>query len=76
MSDVNYMKALGLAIRDVRRERGLTISELHYRTRMSHQAVAKIERGDVFPKLDSILSICQALEVKPSTLFAMADSES
>jgi len=52
----------------------MTITELHYQTRIAHQAIAKIERGTVYAKLDTILNICQALEVKPSTLFIMADS--
>lgn len=43
--------------------------------RINRQAVAKIERGEVIPRVDSILSICQALEVNPSIVFAMADSK-
>jgi transcriptional regulator with XRE-family HTH domain len=65
-------KALGMAIREVRRKRRFTISEVHYRTRIGRQAFARIERGDVYPKLDTLLNICQVLEVKPSALFEMA----
>lgn len=73
--DSAYMKALGGAIREVRRKKRLSISELHYRIRMSHQAINKIERGGVYPRMDTILTICQALEIKPSALFEMADSK-
>jgi transcriptional regulator with XRE-family HTH domain len=75
MKNADYMKALGRAIRDVRKSRGLTVSDLHYEVRMARQSVLKIERGEVDSRLASILSICKALEVKPSTLFAMADSK-
>lgn len=75
MMEREYMKALGRCIRDVRRKRGITISDLHYEVRMARQSVVKIERGDVIPRLESILSICQALEIKPGALFEMADSE-
>jgi transcriptional regulator with XRE-family HTH domain len=75
MKDAQYMKALGRAIRDVRKSRGLTISDLHYECRIARQAVGEIEQGKVMPQLGSILRICQALEVKPSTLFAMADTD-
>ena len=67
-------KPLGASIREVRKKRRLSVSDLHYEVRMARQTVFKIERGDVMPRLDSILSICQALEIKPGDLFAMPDS--
>ncbi len=69
MSDAH---ALGMAIREVRRKRRLTITELHYRTRIGHKSIALIERGIVHTRLDNFFTICQVLEVKPSTLFEMA----
>ncbi len=65
-------QALGLAIREVRKKRRLTITALHYQTRIGHKSLANIERGTVYTQLDILLRICQALEVKPSTLFDMA----
>ena len=71
---MDYMQQLGVAIREARRQRRLSISEVHYRTRLSHQAITKLERGKVYPRIDTLLSICQALEVKPSSLFVTVDS--
>lgn len=71
---MDYMKALGAVIRELRKERGLSISDVHYRIRMNRQAIGEIERGEVTPKLQSILALCEALEVKPSRLFALAES--
>ena len=65
-------QALGMAIREVRKKRRYTITELHYRTRIGHKSIAMIERGSVHTSLDKLLTICQVLEVKPSTLFEMA----
>jgi transcriptional regulator with XRE-family HTH domain len=65
-------RALGLAIRELRMKRGLTITALHYETRIGHKAIALIERGSVYTSLDNVFTICQVLKVKPSTLFEMA----
>lgn len=75
MSKVKYLQALGRVLRDARKAKRLTTSELHYRVRMSHQAISKIERGTVAARLDTILNICEALEVNPSTMFALAERD-
>ena len=72
---MDYKKSLGLAIRQIRKERKLTITDLHYETRINRQSVVKIEQGQVYLRLDTILRICQVLDVKPSVLFALADSK-
>lgn len=74
MMSADYLQALGSAIREVRRKRRYSIAEVHYQTRICHKSIAHIERGAVATRLDNILKICQVLEVKPGTLFAMADS--
>lgn len=71
---VEYPKALGLAIRQLRKERKMTITDLHYETRINRQSVVKFEQGRVYLRLDTILRLCEALEVRPAELFALADS--
>jgi transcriptional regulator with XRE-family HTH domain len=68
------MRALGASIREIRRERGLTITALHYETRIQHRSIANLERGVIHPRMDVILAVCRALDVKPSTLFTLAES--
>ena len=70
---MEYRQALGLAIQQVRKERRLTIAELHYRVRISHQAIREIERGVVSPRVDTVVTICQALGIPPSELFRLAE---
>jgi transcriptional regulator with XRE-family HTH domain len=65
-------QAIGLAIRELRKQRRLTITALHYQTRIGHKSIAMIERGNVYTSLDNLLTICRVLDVKPSTLFEMA----
>lgn len=68
------MKALGATIRQIRKERGLTINAVHYETRITHKSIANLERGVIHPRMDVIFAVCRALDVKPSTLFALAES--
>ena len=61
---MEYRQALGLAIREVRKKRGMTITDLHYMIRLTNQAIAEIEYGRVSARVDTIVTICQALEIK------------
>jgi transcriptional regulator with XRE-family HTH domain len=72
---VDYHKELGKAIRIVRMQKKLSVQDLHYGTRMSYVTITRIERGTVFVRLDTLLIICQVLQVKPSTLFGMVDEK-
>lgn len=67
------MKALGAVIRELRKERGLTITDVHFGMRMQHKSIAKIERGEGYPRFDTLLKVCQVLDVKPSELLEMAE---
>lgn len=70
---MDYRVELGKAIREARMQRRLSIQELHYATQMAFKSIADIEQGRTYVKLDSLLKLCQALQVKPSTLFAVVD---
>jgi transcriptional regulator with XRE-family HTH domain len=64
------MKALGLAIREVRKSKRQTLMDLHYDTRIGYQTLGEIEHGNGNPCMDTVIRIYQALEVTPSTLFS------
>lgn len=72
---MDYHKELGEAIRVVRMQRKMSVQDLHYGTQMSFATITRIERGKVFVRLDTLLIICQVLQVKPSTLFGMVDEK-
>jgi len=50
-------------LRELREARGLTRADLAERTGLKWACVDKIERGECCPRLDSVLKICEALEV-------------
>jgi XRE family transcriptional regulator, regulator of sulfur utilization len=65
--------ALGEAIRALRRERGLTQSELGLKADIHPTWISQIEMGKVNPTFLNVLRICRGLEVRPSDLAYTAE---
>jgi transcriptional regulator with XRE-family HTH domain len=65
----------GERVAAVRERRGLTQRELAQATRMSVSAVSKIERGEVTPRLATLLKFARVLRVKTSAFTGPARSE-
>lgn len=61
--------AFGRAIRELRKERGLSQEALALRAGLDRSYVGDIERGQRNPSLASILKIVEGLEVPASELF-------
>jgi transcriptional regulator with XRE-family HTH domain len=64
----------GDAVRRLRGERQLSQEELGRRAELHRAHVGEIERGEISPTLDSVKSIADALDVRPSELVALAES--
>jgi transcriptional regulator with XRE-family HTH domain len=64
-------KELGLRVRELRRTRGWTQTELAERIGVQQSAVAKIERGAVDPTTTMIVKLAKALGVSPGHLLRM-----
>ncbi len=64
---MNY-EALGARIRLQRRTRGMTQGELAQKAGVSLSFLGHIERGSRKASLDTIVAICNALQVSPTTL--------
>ena len=64
--------ALGRRIRLARTERGWTLKELSESSGVSVSQLSSIERGAHLPSVESLLSIAEALESRPSVWFADA----
>ncbi|MBQ6997581.1 MAG: helix-turn-helix transcriptional regulator [Oscillospiraceae bacterium] len=64
----NY-KHLGLNIAYYRKERGLSQMQLAELINISRTHMSRIETADCAVSLDVVFDICDALNVKPSTLF-------
>ena len=59
---------LGKAIREVRREKGVSQKDLAVACGVSANAMVSIEKGRSFPTKKTILAICQALNVSNAYL--------
>jgi DNA-binding NtrC family response regulator len=64
---------LGHRIKMLRTERKWSLKDLAGAAGLSVSQVSSIERGAHLPSIDSLLTICQAFEVRPSELLASID---
>lgn len=64
--------ALGLAVRELRRQAGLSQEELGFRSGMHRTYVGGIERGERNPSWINIVRIAQALSIQPAELVMRA----
>lgn len=65
-------KALGMALRGVRRDSGMSIRSLAKSVSLSHQYVAQLEQGERSPTLETTLKLAGALGVAPGDLLDRA----
>jgi transcriptional regulator with XRE-family HTH domain len=66
--------AFGRAVRELRKERGLSQEELGHRSGLHRNYIGGIERGELNPSLTSILSLARAFEVRGSMLLERAEA--
>jgi len=64
---------LGHRIKMLRVERQWSLKDLAGLTKLSVSQISSIERGAHLPSIESMFTICRALEVKPSALLASID---
>ena len=65
--------AFGLAVRQLREERGISQEELGQLTGLHRNHVGQIERAELNPTLKSVELIARALTVEPSELISLAE---
>ena len=66
------MTNVGARIREIREEKRLYIREVAERTGLTVNGIARIERGEVSPNVDSVERLASALDVEPGELFPKA----
>ncbi len=66
---------LGARVRELRRERGLTLVQLAEATGLSHPFLSQVERGLANFSLPSLRRIAVALETSPVELMAASETE-
>ena len=68
--------AIGTRLREIRKFRKLSQTEVAASAGISCRAYADIERGGTNMRVDTMLSICQALHITPDALFVSESSPS
>ncbi|WP_375445355.1 helix-turn-helix domain-containing protein [uncultured Fibrella sp.] len=61
----------GLKLRQLRQERGISVSELALRSGMAISYISEIEKGRKYPKADKISGLAKALDVDYDTLVSL-----
>ena len=61
-------ESFGKRLKQLRKKAGLTQEELGYRLNMSYMTIRRWEADKIFPRMDEIKSIAQALSVTESDL--------
>lgn len=68
MTNKDYLQRLADKIRTIRKERGLTQTELAEKLGTNHSYVARMEKGDQDSRITSLISMADALSVDISEL--------
>lgn len=64
MRDTAHRERIGKRIAEIRKQKGLTILQLHEMTGLDNSNIGKIERGRYNVSIDILQRICDALDVK------------
>jgi len=74
-SEMDNKLAVGQRIRELRKERGLSLRALAELSRLSTNAISLIERGDNSPTVSSLHSLANALDVPITAFFEQQGEE-
>lgn len=66
--DDTTIKKFGAAVRQLRKEKGLTLLQLSQSCDVDYTTISKIERGLINTTITMVTRIAKALQVKPSVL--------
>lgn len=67
--------AFGIAIRQIRHSHEITQDELAYRANLDRTYISLLELGTNSPSLDTIFSLCAALNVEFKALAALVEEK-
>lgn len=68
-------RAVGARIRQLRLGKNIAIKEVAERTGMHRPLVSRVELGTYMPRLDTILRIAQALDVRVADIVYVIDAD-
>lgn len=63
MEKKNHLLTLGLKVKQARKAKRLTQTELAYRIGKDHPSINRVEKGKINPSYIFLLEICEGLEI-------------
>lgn len=57
------MENLGEKVRFIRKEKGISSQQLEYLSGVSQSNISRIESNEISPTIDTLLKLCNALEI-------------
>jgi transcriptional regulator with XRE-family HTH domain len=73
VTDVEHRVVLGRRIRELRKQRGLTLAELGARIELTASSLSKVEKGNVSISFDALTRLASGLTISVSELFEIAE---
>jgi transcriptional regulator with XRE-family HTH domain len=73
--DIRFARIIGLALQDVRLEKGLKKIDVSTNSGIAAPVISDIENGKTVPTYATIFKICEALDVEPELFYFKAFSE-
>jgi len=67
------LRFLGQAIRSVREEKTLTVADLATAADISSERLKTLERGELDPDYDLLITLAECLDTRPSTFVIRAE---
>lgn len=71
---INNNQKIGNKLFSIRKEAGLTQAEVAEKANISDRTYADIERGDSNMRAESMINICNALQITPNDIFVDNDT--
>ena len=70
MEKDNFIKSLGLIIREARKKKGISIEELGFRSNITYGTISCLERGKANDlKVSNLYSLIKNLDIDPNLIF-------
>ena len=67
-------KAVGNVVREIRKQKGITLVEMGDAIKITNGHLSQIERGERLLSIDTLKLICTELGVSPATVVRRADN--
>ncbi|WP_226034339.1 helix-turn-helix domain-containing protein [Aquitalea palustris] len=69
-----HNRAFGVALRDLRKQRGLSQEALGFEADLTRNYISLLELGDRSPTLDTMVALCRALEISLAHLVSTIEA--